>query len=195
MMFDAWAQSLEALSSSRGILTILGAISLWAWTLILFTTLNLNETIRSLRHASDDCVFTDHARFCCSLSRTGLSARVKKRLTATHARGVVQSMADGVSTILVLSSLAPLLGLLGTVDGVITTFEALAVNDMGGDALTSGISKALITTQGGLLVAIPTLLAGGILYRKVGKLRDKLRLAALLGTAGDTDVRRLRGAA
>lgn len=195
MIFGGLTQSLEALSASWGILTALGIISLWAWTLIIITTINLHETVKSMRTGNGkDDIFATHARYCCSLAQSGLSSRVRKRLTATHAKEVVQGMAGKVSTILVLASLAPLLGLLGTVGGVITTFEALAsLNEMGSEALTSGISKALITTQGGLLVAIPSLLAGGILYRKVRKLSDKLRLAALQGTGGDIEIKRLRG--
>jgi len=196
MNFDGLAQSLDALSSSWGILTVLGIINLWAWTLIIITTINLRETIKGMRNdCVQDNIFANHARYCCTLAQSGLSARIRKRLTATHARQVVHTMAGRVSTILILASLAPLLGLLGTVDGVIVTFEALAsLNEMGSEALTSGISKALITTQGGLLVAIPCLLAGGILYRKVRKLSNKLRLAALQGLAGDAELIRPGGA-
>jgi len=89
-------------------------------------------------------------------------------------------VAGHVPSILVLASLAPLLGLLGTVEGMIGTFQALAAQGASGsEALTSGISKALVTTQGGLLVAIPSLLAGGVLRRKAQKLRDRLRADAL----------------
>ena len=58
-------------------------------------------------------------------------------------------------------SAAPLLGLLGTVIGMLATFEALATGS-GGDktmqAISAGISEALITTQTGLVIALPGLL-------------------------------------
>lgn len=55
-----------------------------------------------------------------------------------------------------LTSVAPLLGLLGTVMGMIETFEAVAgSNGQTADFVASGISKALITTQFGLVIAIP----------------------------------------
>jgi len=58
-------------------------------------------------------------------------------------------------------SIAPLLGLLGTVTGMLATFAALATGS-GGDKtmgmVASGISEALITTETGLLVALPGLI-------------------------------------
>lgn len=58
-------------------------------------------------------------------------------------------------------SLAPLLGLLGTVLGLITSFASLNIGDVGGSrtgGVTSGISEALVSTASGLIVAIFTLL-------------------------------------
>ncbi len=62
---------------------------------------------------------------------------------------------NGVSTV------SPLLGLLGTVFGMIQSFNAIAVADAMGrpEALASGISEALLTTAAGLTVAIPALIA------------------------------------
>ena len=58
-------------------------------------------------------------------------------------------------------SLAPLLGLLGTILGLITSFASLKIGDVGGSRttdVTGGISEALIATASGLIVAIFTLL-------------------------------------
>lgn len=63
---------------------------------------------------------------------------------------------------------APLLGLLGTVTGMITTFNMISVFGTGDPkTLSGGISEALITTECGLYVAIPALLAHSVLSRKV----------------------------
>ncbi|HIP55306.1 MAG TPA: MotA/TolQ/ExbB proton channel family protein [Sulfurimonas autotrophica] len=64
--------------------------------------------------------------------------------------------------------LAPLIGLLGTVVGMIETFDALQTSAMfsQGDSIAGGISKALFTTELGLVVAVPGLLFGKILERK-----------------------------
>jgi len=64
--------------------------------------------------------------------------------------------------------LAPLVGLLGTVMGMIETFDALQSSSMfaQGDSISGGISKALFTTELGLVVAVPGLILGRILDKK-----------------------------
>ena len=60
-----------------------------------------------------------------------------------------------------------MLGLLGTVTGMIQTFKLITVFGTGdAKSLSSGISEALITTEFGLYVAIPALLAQALLSRK-----------------------------
>ncbi len=70
-----------------------------------------------------------------------------------------------IKTIVVL---APLVGLLGTVMGMIETFDALTTGSMfsQGASISGGISKALFTTELGLVVAVPGLIIGRILDRK-----------------------------
>lgn len=61
---------------------------------------------------------------------------------------------------------APLLGLLGTVTGMIKTFNLITIFGTGdAKSLSSGISEALITTALGLIIAIPALIAHGMLAR------------------------------
>jgi biopolymer transport protein ExbB len=70
-----------------------------------------------------------------------------------------------VKTIVVL---APLIGLLGTVIGMIETFDALQNSAMfaQGDSISGGISTALFTTELGLIVAVPGLIIGRMLDRQ-----------------------------
>ena len=80
-----------------------------------------------------------------------------------------------LAAIAVLASVAPLLGLLGTVIGMVDTFDVLSIFGTGNvKGLASGISVALITTQSGLLVAIPGLLLSGYLYRRAARLEMRL---------------------
>ena len=67
-----------------------------------------------------------------------------------------------------IAATAPLLGLLGTVSGMIETFDALTTMSLyrGSGGIAGGISEALISTQMGLAVAIPGLLAGKLLDRR-----------------------------
>ena len=70
-----------------------------------------------------------------------------------------------------LTKTAPLLGLLGTVIGMVETFNVFGLGFLNGaDLMALGISKALVTTQIGLLVALPGIF--GIQYLK--GLRDRL---------------------
>jgi biopolymer transport protein ExbB len=85
-------------------------------------------------------------------------------------------------SIRMLSSVAPMLGLLGTVTGIIATFDMITV--VGGGKprlLAGGISEALITTATGLSIAIPGLLAYSFLSSRIeGLIADAERFAASL---------------
>ncbi len=75
----------------------------------------------------------------------------------------------------VLVAVAPLLGLLGTVLGMIETFQVISVFGTGNaSAMASGISIALITTEAGLLIAVPGLLLSGVLMQQSARLRTQL---------------------
>jgi biopolymer transport protein ExbB len=68
----------------------------------------------------------------------------------------VKKLETGLTYIKNIASIAPLLGLLGTVYGVLKSFEAISKSGLGDPAIFSqGISIALITTIAGLIVAIP----------------------------------------
>ncbi|MFC1895534.1 MotA/TolQ/ExbB proton channel family protein [Thermodesulfobacteriota bacterium] len=88
---------------------------------------------------------------------------------------VIASFDRHLATIGVLAAVAPLLGLLGTVTGMIATFDVLCAFGTGNAAgLASGISEALITTQTGLLVAIPGLYIWHFLSRRVLNLKHRV---------------------
>ncbi|WP_419770519.1 MAG: MotA/TolQ/ExbB proton channel family protein [Candidatus Marinarcus sp.] len=68
----------------------------------------------------------------------------------------IKKLEVGLNFIKNIASIAPLLGLLGTVVGVLNAFEAITANGLGNPSIfSSGISIALITTIAGLIVAIP----------------------------------------
>jgi len=84
------------------------------------------------------------------------------------------------SAIMVFAAVAPLLGLLGTVTGMISTFDVITEFGTGDPKLLSGgISEALITTQLGLAVAIPTLLIGNLLSGWSERIKTGMENAAL----------------
>ena len=78
---------------------------------------------------------------------------------------------SGLSLLKIIAMVAPLLGLLGTVTGMIIVFQAITIYGAGDPkAMAGGISSALVTTVLGLLVAIPTLLLHTMLNGKAKKL-------------------------
>jgi biopolymer transport protein ExbB len=72
------------------------------------------------------------------------------------------------SFLLILITTAPLMGLLGTVMGMLTTFSGLAISTGGStvDQIADGISEALITTQTGLIIAIPAYVMATLIQKR-----------------------------
>ena len=98
------------------------------------------------------------------------------------------------SFIMVIAAVAPLLGLLGTVTGMIATFDVITEFGTGDPKLLSGgIATALVTTELGLVVAIPTLIFGNLLSGWSNRIKDEMEKAALhvtnLAQQEDTSLR------
>lgn len=82
----------------------------------------------------------------------------------------------GLTVIAVIATIAPLLGLLGTVSGMITTFDMMAnFGTSDPQVVSGGIGQALITTELGLVVAIPSLVLSAVLTRKARNDTEKLQ--------------------
>ncbi len=74
-----------------------------------------------------------------------------------------------------LGNISPLIGLLGTVVGIIRAFHAIAVTGQGGaSVISAGIAEALITTAGGLIVAIPAVVFYNYYLRRVGSVMTEI---------------------
>ncbi len=85
-----------------------------------------------------------------------------------------------LALITILSGVAPLLGLLGTVTGMMVTFDVITFFGTGNaKAMADGISEALITTQTGLLVAIPGLYMSGFLNNRAKNLKQRTVAAGM----------------
>jgi len=86
----------------------------------------------------------------------------------------------GLIFIAIASATAPLLGLLGTVTGMIHTFELINIFGTGdAKSLASGISEALVTTEFGLVVAIPALILHALLSRRVQGILSSMEMTSL----------------
>ncbi len=93
----------------------------------------------------------------------------------------------------VIATAAPLMGLLGTVTGLVRTFALITVFGTGNAGkLASGISEVLVATELGLMVAIPTLVAHGFLSHRIQKNLSLLERHALeFATAAQQDQSRV----
>ena len=91
----------------------------------------------------------------------------------------VRYMEQGNHIVSVMASAAPLLGLLGTVTGMVSTFEVITLyGNQNPVLMADGISEALISTQSGLLVAFPLTLLKQRLDERVEMLCQKMELGA-----------------
>ncbi|MBZ2190014.1 MotA/TolQ/ExbB proton channel family protein [Alcanivorax sp. JB21] len=96
-----------------------------------------------------------------ALARPGVSASQWQEEVLRQARAELESLRGGLRLLEVVGTLAPLIGLLGTVFGMISAFQQLemAGSQVDPALLSGGIWEALLTTAAGLVVAIPALAA------------------------------------
>jgi len=86
-------------------------------------------------------------------------------------RHIVHDLERFLNTLGTIAGISPLLGLLGTVTGIIKSFNAISVGGMGDPRLLSvGISEALVCTAAGLCVAIPSLICYRYLRGRVDRI-------------------------
>lgn len=118
---------------------------------------------------------------------------IMKECIEEAASRVIHEMERYISTLGTIAAMAPLLGLLGTVLGMIDIFSAFTSTGMTTNAaqLASGISKALITTASGLMVGIPAVFFHRFLQRRIDELvvtmeQEAIKLVEVV--QGDRDV-------
>jgi biopolymer transport protein ExbB len=99
----------------------------------------------------------------------GLTAiELARREAARKREGISADLRRGLSVLASVGSIAPFVGLLGTVIGIITAFQSIATSGSGGlGAVSAGIAEALIVTALGLAVAIPAVLCFNYLTGRI----------------------------
>jgi biopolymer transport protein ExbB len=169
------------------IMLLLVLISLWMWGLIFERLgyyrrlerkdVDLDEAVRLANPKKSGTSGKDIGH---PVIRAFLAARtgntfLDRRLLDYHAMRQRPLLSRFLSTIAILAATAPLLGLLGTVTGMVSTFDVIAIFGTGNaKALSGGISKALVTTQCGLLVGIPGLFMSRLLTRRAQAIERRL---------------------
>ena len=95
--------------------------------------------------------------YASALNNRNRSRDVIKEAVEDSGRHVVHDLERFLNTLGTIAGISPLLGLLGTVIGMIKVFSAIMISGVGdANVLAGGISEALITTAAGLTVAIPS---------------------------------------
>ena len=100
------------------------------------------------------------AKLIVVLGHTDQGREIMKEAIEDTGRHVVHELERFLGTLGTIAAVSPLLGLLGTVTGMIQAFEAISAEGVGDpQVLAGGIGTALITTAAGLIVAIPAVIA------------------------------------
>ena len=149
-------------------------------------TINADMLVASIRK-NEIAVARDMLAKLPKLSRKSFSSAIDKIVSdkkieapLSEAIQIITPYFDKrLGTLAVLGSIAPLLGLLGTVSGMITLFDVITVYGANNPkVLAGGISVALVTTQTGLAIAIPVLLAHHFLKQLKNRMLGRLEYLA-----------------
>lgn len=185
---DLWFDTYEYLKSGGWVMVPLGICSFLLWFLITERALefkalwnrdlSIPDAVRAVRGETVDL---EGEGLCSQLVRDFLAeragdAKLDRHVLRQVALRLERTLTRSLTAIAVFAAAAPLLGLLGTVLGMIETFKVISVFGTGNaKAMAGGISVALITTEAGLLVAIPGVLVSSVLRRRSVRLRTRLR--------------------
>lgn len=196
MIYEIVAKSGEYFSQGGWIMVPIALVSLAMWALIIdrfralgrmaSTDIPISEAIRIVRAGSAEGCRGEGLRACLVnrfvRERSG-DPSLDREILGQCAMRTRMGLDRYLPAIAVLAGVAPLLGLLGTVLGMIQTFDVISLFGTGNaKAMAGGISVALITTQTGLLVAIPGLFLSGVLSRRARQLGTRLdEITAVLG--------------
>ncbi len=179
------------------------AVIIERWIVLHQAKINVNEFLAKLRKALIvNRSIRDAIKICeqyrgplASIMKAGLLkyGEPKEDIEKTIETAALHEVGRLEKRLIFLSStanVAPLLGFFGTVSGMIRSFDALAEQGLSNPAaVASGISEALVTTAGGLLVAIPTQLAYNFFMNSINKsVRDiETSTNMLLETFGEME--------
>ena len=115
-----------------------------------------------------------------ALNNRGVRRAVMKEILEEIGRQEVAHLERYIGVLGVIAAVSPLLGLLGTVIGMIEVFQVISIEGVGkADILAGGISKALNTTAAGLSVAIPALVAYRLFESRVNSFVIEIEQHAL----------------
>ena len=197
MFSDLIDEAIKQISIGGWVMYPLIITCMWMWYLIIKKTMDMRFYTKGLRPVYDCIKNAGKKGFKCALWQQQLldgyleqktddletNEQIMDGLKAGHQLFVKQD----IGTISMLAAIAPLLGLLGTVSGMIKTFSVIAEFGTGNaKALAGGISEALLTTQTGLVVAVPGLFLATFLARRANGQIERMQRFCLRVTRSGT---------
>lgn len=198
MFNDLIAGALDQIRIGGWVMYPLIITCLWMWYLIIKKSMDMRLYTKGWRPVHDCIKNAGKEDFQCAIWQKRLmdgyiaektddletNEQIMDSLRAGHELFVKQD----VGTIAMLAGIAPLLGLLGTVSGMIKTFSVIAEFGTGNaKALAGGISEALLTTQTGLVVAVPGLFLATFLARRSNGMLERMQRFSLRVTRSGLD--------
>ena len=142
------------------VLLVIVVISIVAWSLLFVKWIAVRARTAELNEASQ------------------IDVRINRSTLAMWIDGERGSIFEGFGPIHVSAALLPLLGLLGTVMGMLETFEVIKIEGTGDPRLMAdGIRKALLTTQAGIFTALTVLVGARVLNSRAARLERSVELA------------------
>ncbi len=196
MSYDLIEEALNQIRIGGWVMYPLLITCLWMWYLIIKKTMDMRFYTSGWRPVHECIKNAGKEGFKCALWQEKLmegylaektddietNEEIMDGIKASHELFVKKD----VGTIAMLAGIAPLLGLLGTVSGMIRTFSVIAEFGTGNaKALAGGISEALLTTQTGLVVAVPGLFVATFLARRANGLLERMQRFCLRVTRSD----------
>jgi biopolymer transport protein ExbB len=168
-LFELWADLKEFFESGGAVLVAIFAVTFVMWTLIL-------ERYWYLRTMHRRAVRDATTQWAARRERTSWYAHQVRRAMVSR---VALDLDRTIPFIRTLVALCPLLGLLGTVTGMIEVFDVMAIAGSGNPrAMAAGVSRATIPTMAGMVAALSGLIFSVQLERRsrseAGRVADRL---------------------
>lgn len=194
----------QVLASGGVLIYVLGAMSVVALALIFTFSITLSgKRVTPANFLRDMEVLLQQQRYddiraACEKNRSPAAAILLAAVSYTERAGgepdpdLLQQVVEGegirqagrlqsqITYLMDIGVIAPMVGLLGTVMGMLTSFGAVAldIHKARPMVLAAGVSQALVTTAAGLIVAIPAMMFYSVFRGRLGKLTGALELAA-----------------
>lgn len=158
------------------------------WRLPAIIAVNSYNQLRATLSANGANAFKGMQKQLLDISHKAGSSKERDDELFVQLQGQKSQLDKWINTVAITAAVAPLLGLLGTVSGMIETFRMMtAFGSSDPEVISGGIAKALVTTELGLVVAIPALILNAVLSRKAKSYYEKLENFALLLSNDNTE--------